>query len=206
MFNSKFLLVAVLALSLGFISCSSDDDDDQNNDVKYPKTLTYKKTEFVDFKMYVGSEEGGKEVSTTDLNPANYWDARWIKEDLEFAEGFSLKFVDKDTVTIINKFDSETYTTIYKFDGDKLCLFDKEENEWDSDEEIQGDKNKIIIKSGFTHYNKIVDSGSASGSGSHSESVGMADLIGKGEAFESLSDMKHKEDTVMWYNIHYIYE
>lgn len=199
--KTKFLTLAIVALSVCFNSCSNDDDDK----VKYPKTLSYKKTEAVEFKIYVGSENGGKEVSTADLDPADFWPAEYFKEDKEWYEGFSVTFIDDNSVKLINKFDSEEVSALYKFEGDKLSLFNEEENEWSSDW-IWGNKNKLTMKSSFSKHHKITTNSSGSGNGSSDEHVNITEMIGKGKIFESLSDMKHKEDTVMWYNLNYIYE
>ncbi|MDR2949979.1 MAG: hypothetical protein LBV71_12335 [Prevotella sp.] len=201
MFKTRsYLLVAIMALSLGFISCSDDDDDD----VKYPKKLSYKRTEIVGFRLYVGSENGGKEVSTVGLNPTEYWSLEWLSEDQDWAKGFSVEFVDGDNLTVNNEFDSEKFSTKYKFEGDKLFLFDKEENEWTSF--IDGNRNTLALKSGFAKYNQVRADGASSGSNSDETHFSLEDMIGENKIFNSLSEMKHIEDTVMWYNINYIYE
>ncbi|MDR3059230.1 MAG: hypothetical protein ACK5KL_00020 [Dysgonomonas sp.] len=201
MFKTKsYLLVAIMALSLGFISCSDDDDD-----VKYPKTLNYKRTEVVGFRLYVGSENGGKEVSTVGLNPTKYWSLGWLAEDQDWAKGFSIEFIDDDNLTVNNEFDSENFSTKYKFEGGKLFFFGKEENEWDSF--IRGNRNELIIEHGYIKYQKITTDGlNPAGSSSDDTHASLEDMIGENKMFNSLSEMKHIEDTVMWYNINYIYE
>ena len=108
-------IIMSLFLSFGFFSCSDNDDE-----IKYPKALTYKSKQVVEFKLYVGSENGGVEVSTKDLDPKNYWKDGITDDDQSFPK-LNITFTDDENITVNN------HSTQYSFDNGVMSVYDKED-------------------------------------------------------------------------------
>lgn len=187
-------IIMSLFLSFGFFSCSDNDDE-----IKYPKALTYKSKQVVEFKLYVGSENGGVEVSTKDLDPKNYWKDGITDDDQSFPK-LNITFTDDENITVNN------HSTQYSFDNGVMSVYDKEDKEWN----IVGYGNRISLRlaSAYAKDHKIYENGYGSSTWGEERNITLSDFIGEGEnySFSSLADMKHKEDTIMWCNTHYIYE
>ncbi|NDW17486.1 hypothetical protein D0T53_00980 [Dysgonomonas sp. 216] len=110
----KLLPLVLGVVTLGFASCSDDDDD----------SVSYKETKIVNFKMYVGSENGGVEVNTANIDPKKYFKED-LEEEIDDNEGVSITFSgNKATVS----YSGEKGTISYKVENGKLYF--GEENYW----------------------------------------------------------------------------
>lgn len=209
MIDKKFIysLIAFIALSFTFVACSNDDNEDNGKNYSIP--LTYKKTEVVEFKMYVGSETGGKEVSTENIDPKKFWDGYTPENDDFF---FDREILFKDNSSLSLKIEDVNHTLPYKFEDNGALFVYNENAERPQDEKFllgYGNTHKIIAYGHCSRFNKITGDGSAAGSGidDDGEHTSLNDFIGneEGDIFGSLAEMKHKEDTIMWYNFKVIY-
>lgn len=193
-----FLFTLALVASLGLTSCSDDDIDK----VSYPHSIKYVKSEITEFKMYIGSENGGKEVSTAGLDPAKYWPEDYL-EDLDTMKGISIEYKDKENAVVTVTAENKSYSSKYKFEKGELLLIN-EENQWET--LAYGDIKRIKMHTAFSKICKYYPNGNSVAYGGEEEHVSLNDLLGKDRLFESLSDMKYAKDTIMWCNLQHIYE
>jgi hypothetical protein len=185
----KFL--ACLLLAVGFFASCKDD----KTEVKRAKTLNYQKTQIAEFKMYVGSAEGGKEVKTTGLDPKTYWKDYIAQNDGAYGKkDFSITFMDdKNFKTSLKKEDKY----IYKFTKDTLSILNSKSTKW----ELFGfgNKNQVVVRRGMykikNNANQLI--------GGVDNNVTLNSLFTLGKDFKKLSDMKATTDTIMYCNIHY---
>ncbi len=191
------LTMAVLALGLliAAAACKKDDNKEDNNTSIYPKTLTYKGYEVKEFKMYVGSPDGGKEMNTTGIDPKTYWKSYIENKNNEYI-GDDYKFLSETEITssTINK----TYQ--YKFENGELYIF--RENKWEK-LSAYGDITNLHVKSSCYIANRSGGMGSIGQNGG--EYTSLTELMGR-VGFSSLSDMKSTSDTIMWCNMNYIWK
>jgi len=188
-----FAFTLLGAFAISFSACSSDDDDNKTNTVKYQKR------EITEFKMFVGSDEGGKEVQTNNLDIADYWGDKYFYDTnggSSFDPDRIYTFDDKNISVTIN---GKVISTPYKVDGDILYVYDNTDNEW----EIlgHGTRYSYVEKS---HCYKYIQS-EGSGWGNDEEAITL-DMMLKKSNFGTLANMKNITDTIMWCNVDYIYK
>jgi len=166
---------------------------------QYPIELVYKTKEIVDFKLFIGSPNGPVEISTDQLNPAQFWGDR-----LNFYPT-RLTFTDENTMfRTPNDTSADLFT--YKFKQDSLFRYNNNVEEWFW--AATGDHYTLKYHIGYYRCNYF-DSEFWDGTGIHRFNIGQDNYIasesGLYGSVHSLNSLKLETDTIMWCNINYIY-
>lgn len=189
--NCILLSIVMLSLSFAATSCSSDDDNS-----KYPIKFTHKSFESGDFKIYVGSAEGGKEISTDGMSPKKYWGDWMAEENIIYV----ITLNDEKSATIASGNRKATYD--YKFENKQL--FFKDKGEWVRF--AYGDENQLKEVASYNYYRKTRVDGSSSGRGEYSIDFNIDNIFEHTSTFNSLNDLTSTGDTVSWHNTYSVYK
>ncbi len=193
----SFLLFA------GVLCTACSDDDDNGNPVpqveEYPATLAYAgKMEVVDFKMYVGSAQGGKEISVKYGDPVKIWGDRMTK----YNHPDKITFISKDSI-LHTPYDVSVDKYLYKWEKDSLYGFNPNNDKWYF--YGIGNKEKLEYRMGF-YMSRIINEGIAAGGiGQWHGAYNEASFFHE-NSFASPAEMMSEKDTITWCNVKYVYE
>lgn len=188
----KKLFIRVLLFGLILSACSKEEDKPSGG-LKYPMTFLANRIEKVaDFKCYVGSPSGGKEISGTLLGPRELWEGRIDTNPIW------ITLMNETEMEQNNGISSRKYS--YKLSSDSLFILNVT-NGWDFVAKLSS--GKMIYHLGFEFYTKSTDGVWQSGI---SQSVRlMEDKYMFGSIFDSPANMMNIKDTLAWCNIYYEY-
>ncbi len=205
----RFLLILLTMGVVGFYFSSCKKEENGHSDDKgtpiirgLPKMLIYKGYKIKEFKMYVGSPQGGKEVNTDDINIENYW-GKFIDSINREYEELRINFLLRSKIT-----DSKTGEVCsYRFGQEGLQVYSYSNKFW-TNSEAYGSVNQLCFKQNFSKYKITINAGGIY--------AVIGDTCGKGfqtlesmlpnAQLSSLSDMKNAEDTLMWCNMDFVLE
>lgn len=161
----------------------------------YPITLLFSDKKIAEFKIYVGSPEGAREVSTNNLNPAMFW-----KDRLSYYPS-AITYDNSQTISL-TPHDTESDTFNYKFIKDSLFRHNSNIDKyiWAG----VGDQHKLDYHKGYFRANFFDTEFNfyrfyiAQGNEWATEKGFIRDAY-------SLDDLKQETDTIMWCNIQYTY-
>lgn len=182
------LLVLGLAITFMFAACSDDDD---------AKTLRYSSTS-TEFKVWVGSSEGGKEISSK-IKPSDILDDIYMIQIKEFEE-----MIKSITITFINdsqlsaSYLGQTAIMKYKFENGALSTYDSEDDDWYIIG--YGNKDNITTKSGILGW--FHENGRGFDQ-TEKDNYTLEDGLSRLD-ISSLSEMTKTTDTIAIYNVNMI--
>lgn len=187
--NVKFFMCLVASvLFIGFASSCSDDDDD------YPKTLKLQEGyQYQEFKVYVGTPEGGKELTGSQAQPLYNQMKSIIEEDREDGRTADRYLTFNSDNEAFFHFGNDI-TLEYKFEDGWLYVYSEKWQEWENTE-LYGDRNQLVAR--YSYYKcKTVHSGS----GGIGQGTTLLEEMFPRSGYESLSQMTNAQDTIMWCN------
>lgn len=160
-----------------------------------PVQMDYSGKKIVEFKMYTGSPEGPKEVSTTKLDPRKYWGDRM----LHFPS--KILFEDDETASLVpQEVDNDTFG--YSFRKDSLFRYNPYAEIWHWSG--NGDKYSLEYNIGYfkcSYYDEAMNLQQHYISQKNEQATASGLW---GDAY-SLEQLKLETDTIMWCNIRYQY-
>lgn len=197
----SFILITLVISSFILISCS--DDEDITPEVKeYPITLTYAgKYEIIDFKMYVGSPEGGKEIITGLPEPEEIWGSRLTT----YNHPEKIILQTEDTASHYPHY-VEVDTYKYKWDANTSTFYgyNKYINDWET--YGKGTKDRLEYMMSFRYVNRILEFGVSSSIGQDHGEYSYNSFFEEGSFITSPAEMTDIRDIITWVNVRYIYE
>jgi hypothetical protein len=197
--NLKKIVFTLCFVAVMCASCSDDDENSVPEAKEYPATLAYTgRMEIVDFKMYVGSPEGGKEISATYGDPVKKWGDRMVK----YNHPDKITFISKDSI-LNDPYSVEVDKYQYKWEKDSLYGFNPNNDTWYF--YGIGNKKKLEYRMGF-YSTLIVDEGITIGGIGQWHGVYDEDSFFHENSFASPAEMMNEKDTITWCNVRYVYE
>lgn len=166
---------------------------------KYPLELTFSNKQIAEFKLFIGSPDGPKEISTQNLDPAKFWGNRltYYPTHIIFNDAATMTRLPKDT-------SADTFT--YTFHKDSLFRYNKNVETWFW--AGKGDGYNLTYHIGYYRCNYF-DPGFMGGTGTYRFYIAQDNEWAAKPGFwgdmHSLSDLKQETDTIMWCNINYNY-
>lgn len=161
----------------------------------YPIDLTLAGKEITEFKLYIGSPDGPKEISTNNLNPIRFWGTRLSQHPSK------ITFDNDETISLTpNDTDADSFK--YRFDENTLFRHNENTNTWIC--AGLGDMYKLNYNMGYfrARYHDTETGVNKFYIGQKNETVSEKGFLG--DAY-SLDNLKQETDTIMWCNVQYIY-
>lgn len=163
--------------------------------VVVPSILSFRCAEIKEFKMFVGSNKGAVELSTSDYDPKKIWKNYIVPKEVLCKE-MMLGFINENSLC----FFPDKYTYQYKLENGVLQIFNMVQNEWVAF--AYGDKDKLVIKQGLTNIAKRRGFNQYRVKNNDETCFGAFNYAG----IYSLSFLKDKQATIAWCNVHYTFQ
>lgn len=196
--NFKCLLFAFLGVL--FYSCSDDNEGHQPEvSLPYPITLKYQqKYEITDFKIYVGSPEGGRDISAEFNNPEKLWGERLTK----YNHPDTIVFRSKDSISHLPHYvEMDDYK--YEWRKDSLFAYGRYVDAWG----LFGFGNETSFEYAMSFYKiGLVDEHGFFGTIGQTNGVTGSDDYFHSNTVDSPKEMTDIRDTIAWCNVRYIYK
>lgn len=196
-----YLLLSVL--SVLFYSCSSDDDPMPVGPCPgrdfTPITLTYQdRYEITDFKVYVGSPEGGRDISSEYSSPEEIWGERLTK----YNHPDTILFRSEDSISHLpHRVSVDDYA--YEWRKDSLFAYNPYAEAW----ELYGFGNMISFEYAMSfHKMVLIDEYIYRASMGQSHGVTNSKDYFYPNSVASIPEMTNVRDTIAWCNVRYYYK
>lgn len=183
-----------------FYSCSDDTEPDKPTVCPFtPILLEYQnKYEITDFKVYVGSPGGGRDISGEFSSPEKLWGERLTK----YNHPDTILFRSEDSISHLPHYvDVDDYK--YEWHKDSLFAYNPYAEDW----ELYGFGDAISFEYAMSFYRMVlVDEHSYFGRIGQGHGVTDSEDYFHSNTIASIPEMTDVRDTIAWCNVRYIYK
>lgn len=199
--NTLFRLIALNLLVSFLFSCNKENEI---NPETTEKLFNFKGFEITQFKLYVGSLNGGKDISSTISDPLQLFKGEFTKENKIELYKFNALKIHKDTIIELpNRYDANTFN--YKVTtNDSLFRWNIYANLWEWYGFKRNDKKIEYLKS-FYKIVKKRENLDIFRSGVENGQLLYENFFENPNYFNGIQNMTSITDTVLFCNVKYIY-